>query len=151
MSTTSDITNGIALLAVSSTAGLTWRADSSAYTAGETGIYRKRLPDGLRGLAITIVPQSDDPSQPLGRVMIQLKARGSKNKPTDPDDILDACFTVMHGLMQAPMGSCSLAQLNRGIRVPMGDDATGAWELIDQYYADVDYPPTALRPDGGIW
>jgi hypothetical protein len=151
VSVTSDITAGIAVLAASSSAGLTWRADGSAYLTSETGIYRKRLPDGLRGVAVTIVPQSDDPSQPLGRVMIQLKARGTKNRPSDPDDILDACFDVMHGSTDLAMGSCTLIQLNRGVRVPMGDDTTGAWELIDQYYADVDYPPTALRPDGGSW
>lgn len=151
MTVTADITNGIALLAVSSAAGLTWRSDGTAYAANETGIYRKRLPDGLRGLAVTIVPQSDDPSQPLGRVMIQLKARGAKNKPTDPDDILDACFAVMHGVRGVTFGMCTIVQLLRGVRVPMGDDATGSWELIDQYYADLDYPVTPLRPDGGYW
>ena len=151
MTVTRDITNAIALLAVSSSAGLTWRSDGTAYAANETGIYRKRLPDGLRGLAITIVPQSDDPSQPLGKVMIQLKARGAKNQPADPDDILDACFDKMHGAIAVNAGSCVLDQLNRGVRVPMGDDPTGAWELIDQYYADVDYPATALRPAGGFW
>jgi hypothetical protein len=151
MTVTRDITNTIALLAVSSTAGLTWRADGTAYADVETGIYRKRLPDGLRGLAITVVPQSDDPSQPLGRVMIQLKARGAKNNPADPDDILDACFNVMHGAVSIAAGSCVLIQLNRGIRVPMGDDPTSAWELADQYYSDVNYPATTLRPMGGSW
>jgi len=151
MSVASDLTNAAATLAASSTAGLTWRSDGTAYAVSETGIYRKRLPDGLRGLAITVVMQEDDPVQPLGRAMIQLKARGTKNSPTDPDDILDACFTVMHGVRGLVAGSCTILQLLRGVRVPMGDDSAGAWELIDQYYADLDYPSTPLRPDAGYW
>jgi hypothetical protein len=151
VSVTSDITNAIATLCAASDAGLTWHADGTAYTTGQTGIYKKRNPAGVRSLAISIVPQGDDPSQPLGKVMIQLRARGRANAPADPDEILDACFVPLHGAIGILAGSCSLIQLNRGLRVPMGQNDDGTWDLIDQYYSDVDYPPTTNRPDGGFW
>lgn len=151
MSAAQDLTDGVAaLLAANATPTITWHP-ASGYSDSETGIYRKKLPAGGRAIAISVVFQGDDPSLPLGKVMVQLRARGSKNDPIDVDNLLDSCFDVLHGTTNLAMGACTVVQMNRSVSVPLGmDDATG-WERADQYYLDVSFPPTITRPAAGSW
>ena len=152
MSTTADILDGLAAwLAANVTPTVVWNP-SGAYTTSQTGIFRKVVPIAPdRILALTVVPQSDDPSMPLGRVMIQIRGRGLPNKPNDVDDLLDSVFDVLHGRTDLTFGAATLIQINREIRAPMGQDDSKRWETADQYYTDVDYPPTVTRPERGSW
>lgn len=151
MSVTSDLLDGVAAkLAAEATPTLVW-LPSSVPSSSQTGIYRKKIPAGVRGIAVSVVFQGDDISMPLGQVMVQLRARGLPNKPADVDDLLDSAFDVLHGTTNLTMGACTVVQMNRKVSVPLGfDDATG-WERADQYYLDVDFPPTINRPDAGSW
>jgi hypothetical protein len=44
-----------------------------------------------------------------------------------------------------------VVQINRYVTVPNGMDSAQRWERIDQYRADIDFPPTTLRPTNGSW
>ncbi|WP_200930842.1 hypothetical protein, partial [Microbacterium sp. Leaf351] len=70
---------------------------------------------------------------------------------TDVDDLLDPIFTVLHGLTGITVGSQTVIQCLRRISAPMGTDQSKRWERADQYYLDVDAPPTDLRPERGAW
>ena len=152
MSVTTDLTDGLAaLIAATASPAIAWKP-AAAYASTDTGLYRKTIPASPdRGIAITVIPQGDNPSQPYGQVMIQLKGRGLPNNPTDVDDLLDSVFAFLHGATNLVLGSVTVIQINRGVRVPMGQDDSKRWELIDQYYADLNYPPTSNRPYAGSW
>lgn len=153
MSALTDLYNGIAtMIAAQTTPTIVWNP-TGVYTANQTGIMLKLMPVAPdRVVTLTLVPQGDDPSMPLGQVMLQVRGRGLANRPTDVDDLLDSIFVVLHGTKDLPMGSCTIVQMNRRVMVPMGmDDASKRWERVDQYYLDVDYPPTINRPEGGSW
>lgn len=152
MSTTEDFLTGIAGMIVVGVPGTSYSPNPATLVANK-GIVMKLMPvspDEI--ITLNAVAQGDDISMPLGQIMLQVRARGAKNNPLSPDTMLDNIFGVLHGSTNLVFGSMTVVQLNRRIRVPMGmDEASKRWEAIDQYYADVDYPPTALRPIQGSW
>jgi hypothetical protein len=104
-----------------------------------------------RVITLTAVNQGDDITMPLGQVMVQVRGRGLPNRPTDVDDLLDSIFAVLHGTTNLVFGSVTVVQMNRKVSVPMGMDDSKRWERVDQYYLDLDFPPTANRPAQGSW
>lgn len=152
MSVTTDLLAGIAGMITAGVTGTAWDP-AGVYQAGQTGIFLKLMPTAPdRVITLTAVSQGDNPSMPLGQVMIQVRGRGLPNRPTDVDDLLDACFDVLHGTTDLVFGATTVVQMNRRVSAPMGmDEASKRWERVDQYYLDVDYPPTVLRPVQGSW
>lgn len=122
------------------------------YASSDTGIFMKVIPASPdRAVVITVVPQGDNVTMPLGQVMVQIRTRGLPNDPLDTDDLADSIFALLHGQTNLPMGALTIVQMNRKTSVPMGMDASKRWERVDQFYLDVDYPPTINRPTGGSW
>jgi hypothetical protein len=152
VSVTTDILTGAAArIAALASPAILW-SPAGTYSAAQTGIFLKLLPAAPdRCVTLNLVPQGDDPSMPYGQSMLQVRGRGLPNKPTDVDDLLDSIFDVMHGAVNLTFGACHITQMNRRTSVPMGMDDSKRWERIDQFYLDVDYPPTTARPDGGFW
>lgn len=150
MATTRDLLEGVA--GTLKAAGLVeWNADA-VYAAGQTGVFMKRMPAAPdRVVVLTAVSRGDDPSMPLGQIMLQVRGRGRPNQPLDVDDLLDSIFAVLHGSTDLPFGDMTVIQCNRRITAPMGMDDAKRWERADQYYIDADYPATDNRPFGGSW
>lgn len=131
--------------------GFAW-SPSGTYTSDVTGVFARRTPaDPDRVVTVTVTPQGDDPSLPFGQIMVQVKARGNRGDPLDADRILGQIFDVLHGRTNIPASGYTVVQINRRINAPLGFDDNNRAMVADQYYADVDYPPTGLRPDGGSW
>jgi hypothetical protein len=151
MSVTSDLLTGLAVKLAAAGLGITW-SPSGVYTAGQTGAWMKILPAAPdRAVVLNAVVQGDDISIPLSRVMVQVRGRGLPNKPLDVDDLMDSISDVLHGSTNLTFGTVHVTQMNRLISIPNGMDDMKRWERIDQYYLDVDVPPTANRPAGGSW
>lgn len=131
--------------------GFAW-APGGVYPAGVVGVFTRRTPaDPDQVVTVTVTPQGDDPSMPFGQVMVQVKARGTRNDPLDAERILGMVFDALHGRTNLPAGGYTIVQINRRISAPLGFDDVDRAVIADQYYADVDYPATVLRPDGGSW
>lgn len=131
--------------------GLSWNPDA-LYTAGQLGIWTKLMPAAPdRAVVINVVWGGDDITMPRSQPMIQIRARGAAGKPLDVDDILDPIAATLHGKTNLPLGGFMVVQINRRVVAPLGADESKRWERADQYYADVDVPPTINRPEGGSW
>lgn len=151
MSNTTALLDGFATLIAAEVPGILWNAGGT-YTAGQTGIFRKIMPTAPdRVVTLTIVDLGDDVSMPLGQKMLQVRGRGLPNRPWDVDDLLDPIFDVLHGRTYIVIGGQTVIQCNRRVSTPMGMDDSKRFERVDQYYLDVDVPPTLNRPVGGSW
>lgn len=151
MSVTSDLLTGIATMIAGASLGITY-SPTGVYTASQTGVFMKIMPAAPdRVVTLTAVNQGDDITMPLGQIMVQVLGRGLPNKPVDVDDLLDGIFAILHGATNLAFGTVTVIQCNRKVSVPMGMDTSQRWTRADQYYLDVDFPPTSNRPDGGSW
>lgn len=153
MGVTTDLLDGIAVkIGAEVSPTIVWNPNA-VYTSGQTGIFMKFMPTTPdRVVVLTAVNQGDDISMPAGQVMVQVRGRGLPNRPTDVDDLLDSIFPILHGATNLMFGTVTVIQMNRRVSVPMGmDDASKRWERIDQYYLDLDFPPTTNRPEQGSW
>lgn len=149
MSTTTDLLDGVAGMIVAGVAGTSYNLNAPTVNGGIVQKLMPASPD--RVVTLTAVNQGDDITLPSGQVMVQVRGRGLPNIPSDVDDLLDSIFTVLHGTTNLVFGTVTVVQMNRKVSVPMGMDDLKRWERIDQYYLDVDFPPTNLRPPGGSW
>ncbi|KJL37048.1 hypothetical protein RR49_01160 [Microbacterium ginsengisoli] len=150
MGTTTELLEGFAQLLAD--AGLAAWNPTGVYADDTLGIFMKLMPTSPdRAVTLTIVDTTDDPTMPLGAKMLQVRGRGAPGDPTDVDDILDPIFTALHGLTGVTFGSQTVIQCLRRISAPMGMDQSKRWERADQFYLDVDAPPSTLRPDRGAW
>lgn len=148
---TTTLSNGLAALLAASGLGLTWNP-TGGYTAGQTGVTMKLMPTTPdRVVAITVVWAGDDITMPSSQPMVQIRGRGLPNNPLDVDELLDSIADVLHGATRLTFSGITVVQMNRRVVVPMGMDDSKRWERIDQYYLDVDVPPTTNRPTGGSW
>lgn len=122
------------------------------YQDTDTGILFKAVPAKPdRLVTITVVPLSDDLAAPQGQLMVQLRYRGNQGDPLDVDDLADQIKPLFHGLTNTVMGAHTVVQCDRRQSVPLGQDDFKRWSRADQFYLDVEYPPTPLVPYGGTY
>lgn len=125
---------------------------AGTYTAGQVGIFDMLMPASPdEVIVLTWVPQSEDPADPSGTGMLQIRARGAANRPRRPVEILDAASVPFLGATHIPLNETGLEiiQVTSRVRVPMGMDDSKRWDWSDNYTLDVSYTPTVLRPFGG--
>lgn len=150
MGVADDISRGFAQMVEDS--GLAVFNEAGAYGPTDTGVVMKAVPAAPdRLVTITVVPLSDDIAAPQGQVMVQLRYRGLPNNPLDVDNLADAVKPLFHGLTNTVMGAHTVVQCDRRQSVPLGQDELKRWSRADQFYLDVEYPPTPLVPDGGTY
>ncbi|MGH3704203.1 MAG: phage tail terminator protein [Agromyces sp.] len=152
MSNTTALATGLAAHIAAAGIGIAWNP-AGTYPAGQTGIFMKLMPQSPdRVVTINVVWGNDDITLPLSAPMVQIRGRGLPNRPLDVDDLLDPVADLLHGSTGLVFGGLRVVQMNRRVVVPMGmDDTSKRWERVDQYYLDVDVPPTSNRPEGGSW
>jgi hypothetical protein len=151
VSVTTDFLTGIAVMINAQVPAISW-TPSGTYTSTQTGIFMKLMPPTPdRALTLTAVNQGDNITLPFGQIMLQARFRGAANLPLDADDLGDSVFAILHGATNLTFGSMHVVQINRYVTVPNGMDSAQRWERIDQYRADIDFPPTTLRPTNGSW
>ena len=150
MGVAEDISVGFAQII--QTAGFAVFNAGGVYDDTQTGILFKAVPASPdRLVTITVVPLTDDIAAPQGQVMVQLRYRGLQGEPLDVDALADAVKPLFHGLSNTPMGDHVVVQCDRRQSVPLGQDDLKRWSRADQFYLDVEYPPTPLVPEGGTY
>lgn len=151
MAATKDILEGIAQLIAGAGLSITWNP-AGLYTARQTGIFMMTMPDAPdRCVTLSLVDNTDDPTMPLGRKMLQVRGRGNRNDPLDVGELLDPIFDILHSRTNLVVGGQTIIQILREVSAPMGADDNHRWERADQFYMDVDAAPTLLRPVQGSW
>lgn len=123
---------------------------TGVYSPAQTGIIFKNVPTTPdRVIVLTAVPLTDMTMIPVGKMLVQVRTRGIPNDPLDTDDLGDAVFDLLQGLMNLTLGATHIIQCLRNSSVPMGQDSSKRWERVDHMYMDIDYPPTVNRPENG--
>lgn len=148
-----DLIDGLAALILPYVPGAAWNAEG-VYTAGQVGIFDMLMPAAPdECIVLTWVPQTENPSMPLGTGLFQIRARGAANRPRRPVQILDQAAVPLLGALSIPIGDTGLTivEVTSRVRVPMGMDDSKRWEWTDNYTLTVAYTPTELRPAGGFW
>lgn len=129
-------------------AGVATYRPATPYLTGETAVVFGTMPptpDRCVALA-TYGPSDDHPDQPLGQVRVQVRVRGLPGNYLDAVSLLGDCFTNLHGLTHQQWGAMHVNQLLRLTGGPLGQDDSKRWEYADNYQADTETAPTALRP-----
>lgn len=149
MTVENDLIDGLANLIAA--AGLATYNPSGIYTDAQTGIFDSAFPPSPgRIVTLTAVPLTDDPSLPMSQILVQARCRGTQD-PRDVANLAGGIFDILHGLTHVQFGSAHVIQCFRRTSAPLGADANKRWSRSDQYYIDVDTPPTLLRPTGGTF
>lgn len=142
----------VGLAGVLNTAGAgKYLAPGTAYATGDTAITFGDMPDGAgfpdRCITLATYPLTDAPKEALSQVGVQVRSRGLPGDFLDASDLNVAVFNALHGLQERTFGTCYLIQLLRKSSIPMGMDASKRWETSSNFYADINPPTTALRPE----
>ncbi|WP_419704988.1 phage tail terminator protein [Promicromonospora sp. NFX87] len=128
----SDLVKQVATILAAGT-GWAWRPTGPAYTATETGVYYGQVstaPDAPhRACGITPYGPTDDLSDVPGLRRVQLWLRGDKGDPDSADDLADAAFDILHGLMR--VGGIHL--MKRVSSAQLGIDGNGRRLRADNY------------------
>lgn len=143
MSATRDLLEGVAWQLHNAGIGV-YRPDG-VYTTADIGIVHKNTPTSPDRCIIlnSYTPgNTDDADQPLGTVAVQFRVRGRPNRPLDTNETLDAIFRLLQGQEQYRYGTVQATQVYRYTSIPMGQDASKRSEHADNYYIDVELPPT---------
>lgn len=153
MSNTKTLLEGLAAHIAANLPGILWNP-SGVYTltSGQAGIFMKIMPQSPdRVITLNAVWNDDDITLPSSTAMVQVRGRGLPNRPLDVDDLLDPVADLLHGSTGLVFGGLTVVQMNRRVVAPMGMDDSKRWERADQFYLDIDVPPTVNRPAGGSW
>lgn len=145
MSFTTELLKGIARLLSDSGIG-EWSEDPQhVYTGALPAIILKRVPaDPDTVIVLSAYGDTDHEYLPMGDVSVQVRARGPRNSPTGPDDILDAVFDLLHNARYVPLvsGAPPVSRIHRKSSVPMGVDGNNRWESADNYKVACARPTT---------
>lgn len=151
MSDSLDLIDGIAAMIAASVPDAAWNADG-VYQTGEVGIFDMLMPTTPdEVIVLTWVPQTQNPAEPTGTGLLQVRARGAANRSRRPIEILDAVSDVLLGAKHIPIGvtGAEIDQVRDCVRAPMGMDDSKRWDWTDNYTLDMSYTPTTLRPAAG--
>lgn len=130
-----ELTQGIADLLQAAGVGTQGGSTGTVIVDGELN------PDPDRGIAINVSVSFDDAWHATGGRRCQLYLRGTKD-PRVVRSIAQQCFDVLHGIHGVRMGAVVVAHMWRTSAVSLGRDGNDRWERSDNYFVDVELPPT---------
>lgn len=147
MSFTTDLLTGIAQQLHD--AGIGTYRPTTPYVTGETAVVFVDMPQAPdRAIVLnTYSPVANDsPSIPVSLIAIQVRIRGNPGQPLDPIPIRDAVYNLLHGQQHRTYGTCHANHITHYSTIPNGKDDSKRGEIVINFYADVDLPPTTNRP-----
>jgi hypothetical protein len=125
---------------------------TTVFAKTDTAIVQLKLPVSPdRAVALRIMRAQADVISPLSTFLVQAMVRGLPNNPNDATTLTDAVVSALLGLTGVMFGDTHLIQMRGGVTVDLDDDESmrSLWSI--KFFADVDEPPTNLRPEGGAW
>lgn len=142
-----DIADGFAQIISDATIGV-YRADGSAFAAGEIGIVLGELPDEpAQAIGLTPYPVSDNPAGTDGILGLQIMFRGEGVDVRPVWQMRDATFALLQGRMSFTVNGQYISSIWRQISAPLGRDDLGRYEHADTYYLNINRPPSAYQND----
>lgn len=86
-----------------------------------------------------------DPTSPVGGIMVQLRFRSRRDMPLDVKALATTAFDVLHGATHLTLGGVHVDSIYRDSYAELGRDSTRRWERTDNYQMTVDLPSTGNR------
>jgi hypothetical protein len=125
---------------------------TSVFATSDTAIVRLKLPTSPdRAVALRVMRTVADVTSPFSTFLVQALTRGLQNNPADATTLTDAVTAALLGLTGVQMGATHLVQLRFAGTVDLDEDDSMRSLWSTKFLADVDEPPTSLRPEGGAW
>ncbi len=136
MGWTTDLLTGLAVYLDAQDVA-TWRADGSAYTAGETGIVLRDIPDSPnRLITITTYPLEHLRGMQDLLIGVQIRVRGLPRQPADCDDLADRIFEELDSIGHTRWGGVEIVDCYRQSHASLGADGQHRWSRSENYYVD---------------
>lgn len=119
----------------------TWDPTGSTYTAGQTAIVIRAIPDYPdRLITLAAYPLGTNlPGMADHLTGVQVRLRAGPD-PRDCDDLADAVFDLLHGATGLTWGGIPVKDVGRRSYTSMGQDGSRRWERSENYIVD------AMRP-----
>jgi hypothetical protein len=135
-----DLTTGFAQRLAAQGVG-TWTADG-AYTAGQTGIVLRSLPQAPdRVIVLTAYGVDDDPTLSDDTVGLQVTTRWGGSDPRPNDDLTDQVFDELQNLPRTTLATgVVVTKCYRRSWSSLGQDTNSRWRTSQNFYV------TAHRP-----
>lgn len=129
------------------TAGIVrWQAEGAYPLDGLPPTFLRALGDAP-DIAVALAAYSDPELEHVGLShvvqAVQIRSRGDRD-PTSADDLSDAIRDELHGAQRLTLGGVATSLIYRRSTTPLGVDAQGRYERVDNYYI------TAARPTGRL-
>lgn len=136
MGWTTDLLTGLAVY-LDAQGVATWRPDGSAYTAGETGIVIRDIPEQPARL-ITLASYPLEHLRGMQDLLIgvQIRVRGLPRSPGDCDDLADRVFEELDSIGHTTWGGVEIVDCNRQSHASLGADGQHRWSASHNYYVD---------------
>jgi hypothetical protein len=152
MGATGDLFVGIATTLQTAAVGAYLTDPTAVYQSTDTAIVRLKLPTSPdRAIAIRVMRTVADVASPFSTFLVQVLARGVRNNPDDAVQLTDAITAALLGLTNVMFGATHVVQVRFAGTIDLDDDDSMRSTWSTKFLADVDEPPTSLRPDGGAW
>lgn len=147
MSWTTDLLDGLAQWLDDAGLG-TYRADGSAYQAGETAIVVGTLPPVPdRLIVLTLYAATRPRGLADTAVSVQVRTRGPAGDSRAAADVLDPVHEALDGARDLTLGGVRVVQiLHSSGPAPIGLDANNRAELTDNFLIQAERP-TPAYPD----
>lgn len=118
----------------------TWRA-TGAYTAGETGIVIRAIPQAPDRIITLAAYPIGSARQGLADhdAAVQIRVRGTAD-PRVCDDLADTVYELLDGARRLTLGGIPIVLVWRQSYTSLGQDTAGRWERSENYYLQ------AMRP-----
>jgi hypothetical protein len=146
---TSDLFDGLATTLQTAGVGQYLTDPTVPYTSG-TAIVRLKLPTVPdRAVALRIMRTIADVSSPFSMFLVQALTRGLPNNPDDATTLTDDVTAAILGLTHTAFGATNVVQIRFAGTIDLDDDDSMRSLWSTKFLADVDEPPTSLRPAGG--
>jgi hypothetical protein len=125
---------------------------TSVFVSGDTAIARLKLPSAPdRAVSLRVMRTVADVVYPFSTFLVQALTRGLPNNPNDAVALTDAVTFAILGLTNIQMGATHLVQVRFAGTIDLDEDDSMRSLWSTKFLADVDEPPTSLRPEGGAW
>lgn len=150
MSYVKDLLTGLAQMI--SDSGIALYKPSGAYAPADRGVVFGGWPQSPdRCIVLNYTPITLATKIPMERGILEAHLRGAPGDVWDSTDTASAVRDLLQGITNTPLGTANIIQILHQNSVPIVQDANKRYEHVEIFYADIDSPPTANRPDGGTW
>lgn len=119
----------------------TFHSTGVAYTAAQVGIFFDTVPAAPdRVIVLTGYAATDDPTQAVSELSLQVRVRGPRQDPRIAYELDDAAFEALQNLPRTGIGGTTVAGIWRTSGAYLGVDGNGRHERSSNYRVSLHRP-----------